>query len=78
MHEIENKCITILVGVSEGRILLGRSKSRWELKVEMNFKEIRWDGVDWIHLAQKRDQRRRNELSGYIKLWECLEKLSNF
>jgi hypothetical protein len=22
----------------------------------MDFKEIGWDGVDWIHLAQYRDQ----------------------
>jgi hypothetical protein len=57
-HEIENKWIAILVGVSEGRILLGRPKSRLELDVKMNFKEIRWNCVDSVHLAQKSDQRR--------------------
>jgi hypothetical protein len=38
------------------------------------FKEIGWEGVDGIHLAKDRNQRRRfvnhdNALSGSIKFW---------
>jgi hypothetical protein len=28
---------------------------RWE-DIRMNIRETRWEGVDWIHLAQDRDQ----------------------
>jgi hypothetical protein len=24
--------------------------------IRMDFREVRWEGVDWIHLAQDRDQ----------------------
>jgi hypothetical protein len=30
---------------------------RWEDNIKMNIMEIWWDGVNWIHLAQDRDQR---------------------
>jgi hypothetical protein len=46
----------ILVGKPEGRIPLGRSRHRWENNIRMDLREIRWEGVDWIHLAQDRDQ----------------------
>jgi hypothetical protein len=29
---------------------------RWEDNIRMDLREIRWEGVDWIHLAQNRDQ----------------------
>jgi hypothetical protein len=34
----------------------GRPRRRWEDNVRMNLKEIRWKDVDWMHLAQNRDQ----------------------
>jgi hypothetical protein len=40
----------VLVGKPEGKKRLGRS--RWEDNIEMYFKEIRWESVDWIDLAQ--------------------------
>jgi hypothetical protein len=44
----------------------------------MDLREIGWDGMDWIDLAQNRDQRRAlvntvMNLSGSIKCWEVLE-----
>jgi hypothetical protein len=38
-----------LVGISEEERSLGRP--RWEDNIRMEFREIRWDGVDWIHQA---------------------------
>jgi hypothetical protein len=34
----------------------GRSRRSWEDKIEMNIREIGWGGMDWIILAQDRDQ----------------------
>jgi hypothetical protein len=47
---------TILVGKPEGRRPLRRPKHRLEVNVKMDFREIGWGGMDWIHLAQDRDQ----------------------
>jgi hypothetical protein len=46
----------VLVGKSEGKRLLGDPGCRWEYDSEMEIKEIRWEDVDWIHLAQDRVQ----------------------
>jgi hypothetical protein len=45
----------ILVGRPEGKRPLGRSRRRWEYD-RMDLRETGWEGVDWIHLAQDRDQ----------------------
>jgi hypothetical protein len=29
---------------------------RWVENIKMDLREIVWDGMDWIHLAQDRDQ----------------------
>jgi hypothetical protein len=44
----------ILVGKPEGKRSLGRR--RWAYNIKMGLKEIEWDGVDWIDMAQGRDQ----------------------
>jgi hypothetical protein len=71
----------ILVGNPEGKRPLGRARRRWVNSIKMDIREIRWDGMDWIDLAQNRDQwralERGNELSGSIKRWELLEWLHN-
>jgi hypothetical protein len=46
----------ILVGMLEGKRPLGRSRRRWVDNIKMDFREIEWDGMDWIDLAQNRDQ----------------------
>jgi hypothetical protein len=46
----------IFVGKPEGKRPLGRPRRRWEDKIRMDLKEIGWKGVDWLHLAQDRDQ----------------------
>jgi len=46
----------ILVGKAEGKRSLGRPRRIWEDNIRMDLREIRWEGVDWMHLAQGRDQ----------------------
>jgi hypothetical protein len=47
---------TILVGKPEGEISLGRPRRRWVDNIEMDLREIGWDGVDLMDMAQDRDQ----------------------
>jgi hypothetical protein len=35
---------------------LGRPRRRWVDNIEIDIGEIGWDGVDWIDLAQDKDQ----------------------
>jgi hypothetical protein len=46
----------ILVGKLEGKRPLGRPKCRWEDNIGMGLREMGWGGMDWIDLAQDRDQ----------------------
>jgi hypothetical protein len=46
----------ILVGKPEGKRPLGRPRRRWEDNIKMDLREIGWDGMNWIDLAQDRDQ----------------------
>jgi hypothetical protein len=47
-----------MVGKPEGKRPLIRPRHKWEDNIRTNLTEIRWEGVDWIHLTQDRDQRR--------------------
>jgi hypothetical protein len=42
----------ILVGKSEGKTPLGRPRRRWVGNIKIDLREIGWDGMDWIDLAQ--------------------------
>jgi hypothetical protein len=46
----------ILVGKSDGKRPLGRLKCRWVESIKIYLGEIGWGGMDWIDLAQDRDQ----------------------
>jgi hypothetical protein len=46
----------ILVGKPEWKRPFGRPRHQWEDNIKMDLREIGWEGVDWIHLAQDRDQ----------------------
>jgi hypothetical protein len=35
---------------------LGRPRRRWVDNIKMDLRETGWDGMDWIDLAQDRDQ----------------------
>jgi hypothetical protein len=45
----------ILVGNPEGKRPLGKPRRRWVDNIKMDLREIEWDGIDWIDLAQDRD-----------------------
>jgi hypothetical protein len=47
---------TILLRKSEGKRPLGRPRRRWVDNIKMDLREIARDGVDWIDMAQDRDQ----------------------
>jgi hypothetical protein len=46
----------ILVGNPEGKRPLGRPRRRWVDNIKMYLRETGWDGRDWVHLVQDRDQ----------------------
>jgi hypothetical protein len=46
----------ILVGKPEGKRPLERPRRKWVDNFKMDLRDIGWDGMDWIDLAQARDQ----------------------
>jgi hypothetical protein len=46
----------ILVGMPEGKRPLRRPRRMWVDNIKMVLREIGWDVVDWIDIAQDRDQ----------------------
>jgi hypothetical protein len=46
----------ILMGKSEGKRPIRRPRHRWEDGIKMDLREIGWGSVEWIQLAQNRDQ----------------------
>jgi hypothetical protein len=46
----------MFVGKCEGKRPLGRRRRRWVDNIKMDLREIEWDSVDWIGMAQDRDQ----------------------
>jgi hypothetical protein len=46
----------ILVRKPEEKRPLGRPRRMWEDNIKMDLREIEWSGMDWINLAQDRDQ----------------------
>jgi hypothetical protein len=54
----KRKLYRILVGNPEGKRPLDRPRLRWEDNIRMDLRDIGWSGMDWIRLAQDKDQRR--------------------
>jgi hypothetical protein len=52
----KRKAYRTLMGNPEGKRPLGRLRRRWGNSIKMDLREIGWDGVDWIDMAQGRDQ----------------------
>jgi hypothetical protein len=52
----ERKLYKVLVGKPEGKRPLERPRRRWEDGIRIDLREIGLGGVDWIPLAQDRDQ----------------------
>jgi hypothetical protein len=43
------------MGKPEGKRPIGRPRRRWVDNIKMDLREIEWDGMDWVDLAQDRD-----------------------
>jgi hypothetical protein len=52
----ETNLYRVLMGKPEGKRPLGRPRRMWEDGVRMDLREVGWGSVDWIQLAQDRDQ----------------------
>jgi hypothetical protein len=50
------KANRILVGKPEEKTPLKRPRRRWVDNIKMDLREIGWNGMDWMELAQDRDQ----------------------
>jgi hypothetical protein len=44
------------VGKPEAKRPLGRPRHRWKDNIKIDLTEIGWGGMDWIDLAQDKDQ----------------------
>jgi hypothetical protein len=55
MHQEKKNAYRIFVGKPEGKRPLGRPRRGWD-NIRMDLREIGWGGMDWIDLAQDRDQ----------------------
>jgi hypothetical protein len=75
MGEMRN-AYQIFVEKPEGKRPAGIHRRRWEGSIKMNLTEIGLEGVDWIHLAQDRDQWRT--LVNMIMNLMVLQKPGNF
>jgi hypothetical protein len=72
-----------LVGKPEGNKSLERPKRRSVDNIKKDLREIGWNGLDWIDMAQDWDQWRALvntvfEPSSSINCWEILECLHNW
>jgi hypothetical protein len=47
---------------------LGKLGRKWEDNIRIVLREIGWEGVDWIHLAQDR-KKRRALVNTVMNLW---------
>jgi hypothetical protein len=50
------KCIQDFDQKTRVKRPLRRSRDRWEDNIKMDLRKIGWEVVEWIHLAQDRDQ----------------------
>jgi hypothetical protein len=52
----ERNAYNILVGNPERKRLLGKSRRRWEDNIIIDLRGSVWEGVDWMHLTQDKEQ----------------------
>jgi hypothetical protein len=58
LMEERRNAYRILAQKLERKRPLGRPRRRWVNNIKMYLREIEWNCMDWIDLAQNRDQRR--------------------
>jgi hypothetical protein len=52
----ERSVYRTLMGKPDGKRPLGKPSRRWVGNIKMDLTEIGWGGIDWIDLAQDRNQ----------------------
>jgi hypothetical protein len=52
----DQKCTQSLIGKPEEKRLLGGCRHRWVNNIRIDVREVGWEGVDWMHLVQDRDE----------------------
>jgi hypothetical protein len=52
----KRKVHKVLAGNPKGKSPVERPRRRWKDGIIMDLRETGWVGVEWIHLAQDRDQ----------------------
>jgi hypothetical protein len=57
MGEMRN-AYEVLVRGFVGKRPLERSRREWDYNIRMYHREIGWEGLDWMHVAQDEDQSR--------------------
>jgi hypothetical protein len=55
-HDRHEKCIQNFSLKPRREEIIRKHKRRWENDIKMNFKEIGYEDVDWVYLAQDRVQ----------------------
>jgi hypothetical protein len=55
-HGRMRNAFSILVGKPEGKRLPRRRRHRWENNIKKDLMEIVWEVVNWMHLAQVKNQ----------------------
>jgi hypothetical protein len=71
-NEEKRNAYRTLVGKPERRRPLGRPRRSWVDNINMDIRETEWGGMDWIDLAQERNQWR-----GFVKMVMNLEVQSD-
>jgi hypothetical protein len=56
MNEERRNACRMSMGNPEGKRSQCRARRRWVDNIKMDFREIEWGGMDWIDVAQDRDQ----------------------
>jgi hypothetical protein len=56
MNGVKRNAYRMLFGKPEGKKPLGRQKRRWVDSIKMGLRAIGWGVINWINLAQDRDQ----------------------
>jgi hypothetical protein len=51
----EKNAYRVFMGKPEGKRPLERPRHRWQVEIRMDLREIDWEGVEWIQMAQDRD-----------------------
>jgi hypothetical protein len=51
----EERCIQRVGGETKENKPPGRPRRRWQESSKLDLAEVRWGGLDWVHLVQIRD-----------------------